>query len=112
MHVRIAAVSNQHGREPDFQTMKNMKISEIRKEVESLHSKLKSTGIHQYTIDLVENVTEELLEQETGESSVDDATLIGSLAYRIETLIEVARAETEDYLIYRQLQTIIEEGRK
>lgn len=89
-----------------------MKILEIRKEVENLHSKLKSTGIHQYTIDLVENVTEELLEQETGESSVDDSTLLGSLAYRIETLIEVARAETEDYLIYRQLQTIIEEGRK
>ncbi len=89
-----------------------MKISEIRKAVESLHSKLDSTGIHQYTIDFVENVIEELMEQETGESHVNDDTLLGALAYRIDTLIEVANAETEDYLIYQQLQSVIEGGRK
>lgn len=52
------------------------------------------------------------MEQETGESHVNDDTLLGALAYRIDTLIEVANAETEDYLIYQQLQSVIEGGRK
>lgn len=88
------------------------KISEILKEVEALERQLHSKGIHQYTIDLIEKVEERLYEHDMGESGVDDATELGSIAYRMDCLLEIVSKDTEDYLIYQQLQKIIEEGRK
>lgn len=86
-------------------------IKEIRQQVEALHDDLFSVGIHQFTIDWLEKYIEELMEQEAGDLRVDDATALGSLAYRIDTLLEIAKEDTEDYLILKRLQTIIEEGR-
>ena len=87
-------------------------IKEIREEVEQLSHQLLSKGIHQFTIDWVEKYEQELLNQECGDGLVNDETLLGSLAYRIDCLIEIAKPDTEDYLIYQKLQTIIEKGRK
>lgn len=113
MHVRTVAAVNQSGRTPAFKNKKFMKaIKEIRKEVEQLKNQLFSKGIHQFTIDWVEKYEEELMEQESGEALVNDETLLGSMAYRIDNLIEIAKTDTEDYLIYQQLQAIIAEGRK
>jgi len=86
-------------------------IAEIRKDVEGLKDHLKSKGIHQFTIDLVEETESELLEQEIGESHVDDATMLGALAYKIDTVLEIASSETEDYIIFQKLKLIIEEAR-
>ena len=87
-------------------------IKEIREEIEGLQDSLHSDGIHQFTIDWVELFIEEFVEQETGESRLSDETLLGSMAYRLDTLLEIAKADTEDYLIFKRMQEIIEEGRK
>ena len=86
-------------------------IKEIREEIEGLQDSLHSNGVHQFTIDWVELFIENLLEQETRESRLSDETVLGSMAYRLDTLLEIAKADTEDYLILKRLQTIIEEGR-
>lgn len=87
-------------------------IKEIRKQIEEVHSNLGGSGVHQYTIDLVEEIHDELMTQEADEISLTDETCLGSIAYKIDNLLEIAKEDTEDYLIYKQLQTIIEEGRK
>lgn len=85
-------------------------IKEIRKEVEAVN--LHSKGIHQFTIDLVELIDDELMILETGETNLSYETFLGSIAYKIDTVLEIAREDSEDYLIYKRLQEIIEEGRK
>ena len=87
-------------------------IKEIKKEVETVHDSLKSKGIHQFTIDLVELVHGEIFMLETGECPLSDETILGSIAYKIDTVLEIAREDSEDYLIYKRLQEIIEKGRK
>ena len=74
--------------------------------MEGLKDHLMSKGIHQFTIDLVEETESELLEQEIG-----DATMLGALAYKIDTVLEIASSETEDYIIFQKLKLIIEEAR-
>ena len=90
----------------------NNEITEIRKKVEELHDRLHSDRIHQYTIDVMENLYEELIPQESGEGSVDNSTFFGEKSYEICTLLEIVDRETEDYLFLEELLKVIEEGRK
>lgn len=87
-------------------------IKELREKVDALKAKLFSQRIHQHTIDIVENLYEELIPQECGEGSVDNSTFFGAKSYEISTLLEVVDKETEDYLFLEELLTIIDEGRK
>ena len=88
------------------------RIQDTRKKIEQIHNQLMSNGIHQFTIDLVEDMDSELLDQEAGESRVDDDTLLGALAYRIDCILEIASNTNEDYLIFKKIKEIIEEVRK
>ena len=87
-------------------------IKEIRKKVDDLKKRLLGQGIHQYTIDIVENLYEELIPQECGEGTVTNSVFFSAKSYEICNLLEIIDRETEDRIFLEKLLEIIEEGRK
>ncbi len=87
-------------------------IKELREKVDGLNDRLLSKNIHQYTIDIVEALYEDLIPQECGEGAVSNSIFFGAKSYEICNLLEIVDKETEDYLFLEDLLEVIEEGRK
>ena len=87
-------------------------IKELKERIDELKDKLKSNGIHQFTIDFFEEMDEDLMLQECNERNIDNATFLSAASYKICTVLEVIDKETEDRILFEKLLEIIEEGRK
>ena len=87
-------------------------IKELKERIDELKDRLKSNGIHQFTIDFFEEMDEDLMLQECNERNIDNATFFSAASYKICTVLEVIDKETEDRILFEKLLEIIEEGRK
>jgi hypothetical protein len=64
-----------------------------------------SNGIHQATIDLVENATDRLMYAEECERLED---VIGSIHYDVSTILEIVDKKLPDYKIIKELEQLFD----
>lgn len=82
--------------------MKNVK--EALEIVETIDEKYNQTGaIKQFTIDMIEHFVEELNGCILGETELSEETILGSLSYKANTVLEICDDEITDFYVLQEL---------
>lgn len=88
-----------------------MTAKELLSKVENIYSDMYKGKYRQFTIDTVEDVIDELYNHITDSFQVlTDEEVIGSLIYKIETIMEICDQHMLDYKIFEELLYLMEEN--
>ena len=83
------------------------KLKLLENKIRELDSNLRMGNAHQFTIDYLETLSEEIELQRTGENGVEDETYLNATEYNLENVLEIMRPDTEDYLIILSVLSVL-----
>ena len=83
------------------------KLKLLENKIRELDSNLRMGNAHQFTIDYLETLSEEIELQRTGENGVEDETYLNATEYNLENVLEIMRSDTEDYLIIQSVLSVL-----
>lgn len=83
------------------------KLKLLKNKIRELDSNLRVGNAHQFTIDYLETLSEEIELQRTGENGVEDETYLNATEYNLENVLEIMRPDTEDYLIIQSVLSVL-----
>ena len=82
-------------------------LKRLENKIRELDSNLRMGNAHQFTIDYLETLSEEIELQRTGENGVEDETYLNATEYNLENVLEIMRPDTEDYLIIQSVLCVL-----
>ena len=83
------------------------KLKLLENKIRELDSNLRMGNAHQFTIDYLETLSEEIELQRTGENGVENETYLNATEYNLENVLEIMRPDTEDYLIIQSVLSVL-----
>ena len=83
------------------------KLKLLENKIRELDSNLRMGNVHQFTIDYLETLSEDINLQRTGENGVEDETYLNATEYHLENVLEIMRPDTEDYLIIQSVLSVL-----